>query len=224
GRVSVLYPGVEERFRRVEDREALARVRARYGLPPRFVLGLGTLQPRKNFEGLVEAFRHLVESEPGLADLWLVIAGGKGWLYDELLALAGRYGVEERVLFPGFVDDEALPALYSLASALAFPSWYEGFGLPVLEALACGTPVVAADNSSLPEAVGDAGLLIDAADVAGLASALGRLLLDEELRAQLREAGYRQARRFTWEAAARQLLALYEEHCSVPGADRGPVH
>jgi glycosyltransferase involved in cell wall biosynthesis len=211
-RVTVVYPGVEPRFRPMDDVQELERVRARYGLPGHFVLGLGTLQPRKNLSGLVKAFDRLLAS-PGnardVADLHLVIAGGKGWMYEETLALPERLGLGERVHFAGFVDDADLPALYNLAAAFAFPSWYEGFGLPVLEAMACGTPVVAANNSSLPEAVGEAGLLVEAADTEALAVALGRLLADGVLRARLIPAGQSQARRFTWEGAAAQLLAIY---------------
>ncbi|MGD9046658.1 MAG: glycosyltransferase family 1 protein [Anaerolineae bacterium] len=212
-RVSVLYPGVEARFRRVEDRAALAQVRSRYDVPERFILGLSTLQPRKNFEGLIEAFRRLLNEhgdEPEMMGLQLVIAGGKGWMYEEMLALVERRGLTDRVRFPGFAADEDLPALYSLAAVFAFPSWYEGFGLPVLEAMACGTPVVAADNSSLPEAVGKAGLMVSAGDTAALASALADLLADGELRARLGAAGREQARKFTWEDAGRELLEVYQ--------------
>jgi glycosyltransferase involved in cell wall biosynthesis len=211
-RVTVLYPGVESRFRPVKEAQVLAAVRARYQLPDRFILGLSTLQPRKNFDGLIEAFRRLlarVADEPEMAELHLVIAGGKGWMYEDTLAHVQRAGLGDRVHFPGFVAEADLPALYCLASAFAFPSWYEGFGLPVLEAMACGTPVVAANNSSLPEVVDEAGLLVDAADVDGLSGALGRLLTDEALQGRLIRAGLDQAQGFTWEGAAQQLLHVY---------------
>ncbi|MGD2207702.1 MAG: glycosyltransferase family 1 protein [Anaerolineae bacterium] len=208
-RVTVIYPGVEPRFRPIEEVPLLEQVRARYRLPERFILGLGTLQPRKNFDGLIRAFARL----PAAEDLHLVIAGGKGWMYEETLALPARLGLEGRVHFPGFVDDTDLPALYNVASVFAFPSWYEGFGLPVLEAMACGTPVVAADNSSLPEAVGDAGLMIEAGDAEALADSLVRLMREKHLRERLAAAGIEWAQRFTWEAAARQLASVYR----VPG-------
>jgi glycosyltransferase involved in cell wall biosynthesis len=211
-RASVLYPGVEPRFRPIEDAELPNWVRARYDLPGRFVLGLGTLQPRKNFDGLIEAFGRLLAArgdEPEIAGLHLVIAGGRGWMYEETLALPARLGLGNRVHFPGFVADDDLPALYNLAAAFAFPSWYEGFGLPVLEAMACGTPVVAADNSSLPEAAGEAALRVNAGDADGLADSLGLLLVDSTLRGRLVAAGYEQARHFTWQGAAEQLLAAY---------------
>jgi glycosyltransferase involved in cell wall biosynthesis len=210
--VSVLYPGVEPRFQPVENTEMLNRVRTTYHLPEHFVLGLGTLQPRKNFDGLIQAYHHLLAgwgSDPSLADLALVIVGGMGWLYEDTLALAERLGMGERVRFVGFVSDEDLPALYSLAAVFAFPSWYEGFGLPVLEAMACGTPVVAADNSSLPEVVGKAGYMVSAGDPEALARAIFRLLTDQSLRHQLIAAGREQARYFTWEAAAMRLKMVY---------------
>ncbi len=212
--VSVLYPGVEPRFRPIEDIEVLKQVHSRYDLPERFILGLSTLQPRKNFDGLVKAFQRLLlirGAGSRFSDLHLVIAGGKGWMYEETLALVDRVGLGERIHFPGFVADNDLPALYSLAAVFAFPSWYEGFGLPVLEAMACGTPVVAADNSSLPEVVGEAGLMVDAGDIDALAEALDRLLEDQELRMRLDIAGREQARRFTWESAARRLRTVYQE-------------
>jgi glycosyltransferase involved in cell wall biosynthesis len=211
-RVSVVYPGVETEFRPISNAEELKRVRDRYHLPPRFVLGLSTLQPRKNFEGLIKAFGHLMDSkgtQPEFRDLHLVIAGGKGWMYEELLALPEEMGLSERVHFPGFVEDDALPALYTQADVFAFPSWYEGFGIPVLEAMACQTPVVAADNSSLPEAVGDAGLMVDAADIDGLTQALGRAIEDVALRERLVAAGQEQVRRFSWKASAQRLLNIY---------------
>ncbi len=212
-RVIVIYPGVEARFRPVLDRSNLDRVRHTYGLPSRFVLGLGTLQPRKNFSALVEAFRRLLladAADGGSRELGLVLAGEKGWMFDEIGLAVKNTGFEDRIQFVGFVNDDDLPALYSLASAFAFPSLYEGFGLPILEAMACGTPVVAANNSSLPEVVGEAGLMVDARDTEGLASALSAVLNDGNLRAQLVDAGRRQASQFAWGRAASELLTVYE--------------
>jgi glycosyltransferase involved in cell wall biosynthesis len=209
-RIQVLYPGVEPRFRPIQVEEALERVRTRYKLPEHFILGLSTLQPRKNFDGLVRAFsRLLADSGDGFKSLHLVIAGGTGWMSEGAVDLVQRLGLGSRVHFTGFVKDGDLPALYTLASVFAFPSWYEGFGLPILEAMACGTPVVAADNSSLPEVVGQAGLLVKAEDSDALAQSLYRLLADRELRARLIVAGQQQARQFAWESAARQLLEVY---------------
>ena len=212
-KISVVYPGVERRFTRIEDTQVLARVSDRYSLPQRFVLGLSTLQPRKNFEGLIEAFRFLLagtSERQETADLHLVICGGLGWMWEELEGRVAQHGLGDRIHFAGFVHDEDLPALYSLASVFAFPSWYEGFGLPVLEAMACGTPVVAANNSSLPEVVGKAGLMVDAANPEELAGAIQRILVDQNLRGNLTTAGKARAARYTWRQAAASLLSIYE--------------
>ena len=218
-KITVIYPGVEARFTQVHDVESLEAVTRRYELPALFILGLGTLQPRKNFDGLINAFGQLLADTLGrneFSDLHLVICGGPGWMHQGTLDAVRRRGLEGRVHFPGFVRDEDLPALYSLAAAFAFPSWYEGFGLPVLEAQACGTPVVVADNSSLPEVVGDGGLLVNAADQDGLSHALVMALTDEKLRAKMRAAGRVQATRFSWDTAAKQLLQIYEQF-ATPG-------
>jgi len=206
-RIEVVYPGVEERFRPIEDQALLEQVRKQYNLPPRFVLGLGTLQPRKNFTRLIEAYSLLVTRHPSLR---LVIAGGKGWLYEEIFATVEQLGLEEKVVFPGFVADEHLPALYNLADLFVFPSLYEGFGLPPLEAMASGTPVITSDASSLPEVVGEAGLMVEATDVEALAEAMKRVLEDNVLRERMIARGLEQARKFTWQRAAAKLLSLYE--------------
>jgi len=211
-KISIVYPGVEHRFSRIEDAQILARVSDHYSLPNRFVLGLSTLQPRKNFEGLIEAFRILLagaSERQELADLHLVICGGLGWMWEKLEGRIAQHGLGDRIHFAGFVPDEDLPALYSLATVFAFPSWYEGFGLPVLEAMACGTPVVAANNSSLPEVVGEGGLMVDAADPEELATALERLIADQDLREKLVAAGKAHAARYTWQEAATCLLSVY---------------
>lgn len=209
-RVTVLYPGVEPRFRPVCEAEALNRVRFGYNLPERFILGVGTLQPRKNFVGLIEAFALLLaHNHPWTDDLHLVIVGGQGWLVENVPATIARLGLGDRVHLAGFVKDVDLPELYNLASVFAFPTLYEGFGLPVLEAMACGIPVVAADNSSIPEAVGDAGILVPTNHPAALAGALSNLLNDTSLRDRMVAAGLRQARKFTWARGAQQLFNVY---------------
>jgi glycosyltransferase involved in cell wall biosynthesis len=206
-KIEVVYPGVEERFRPINDQVLLEKVRRRYNFPPRFILGLGTLQPRKNFTGLIRAYSLLITR---YSSLHLVIAGGKGWLYEDIFATVERLGLEEKIVFPGFVADEDLPALYNLADLFVFPSLYEGFGLPPLEAMACGTPVITSDASSLPEVVGEAGLMVEATDVESLAEAMQRVLEDNALQDGMIAKGQEQARQFTWQKAATKLLNLYE--------------
>ncbi|MGQ9503096.1 MAG: glycosyltransferase family 4 protein [Anaerolineae bacterium] len=208
-RITVIGAGIEEHFRRVEDRTYLEAVRERYQLPEHFILGVSTLEPRKNFTGLIAAF-NILAARPEHTQLDLVIAGGKGWNYEPIFAAAEGSPFCDRIHFIGFVEDKDLPALYSLASAFVFPSHYEGFGIPVLEAMACGTPVVCANNSSLPEIVGDAALMVDSVNPLEIAEALGRVLTDATLRQEIVQRGYVQSRRFTWQAAAQRLLEVYE--------------
>ena len=202
-KVEVLYSGVDQRFCPQPEQGEVERIRARYGLDERpYVLSVGTVQPRKNYVRLIRAFVSLkVEAQ-------LIIAGGRGWLYQDILAEAEKH--PERVRMLGFVDDADLPALYRGASLFVFPSLYEGFGLPVLEAMACGVPVVCSDASSLPEVAGDAALPVDPLDTGGLAEAMARALEDAELRREMTAKGITRAARFTWEQAARQLLAAFD--------------
>jgi len=203
GRVEVLYPGVEERFHPLSE-ESLAPVRTRYSLDFPFILSVGTLEPRKNHVGLLQAYSLLREPHR------LVIAGGKGWLYEGIFQEVERLSLEERVFFLGYVPEEDLPALYNLADLFVFPSLYEGFGLPPLEAMACGTPVVVSALSSLPEVVGDGALLVPPQEVEALAEAMEKALSDPSLREELRSKGLERAKRFTWSEAAKRLLAIYK--------------
>ncbi|MBC7235348.1 MAG: glycosyltransferase family 4 protein, partial [Chloroflexi bacterium] len=205
-RVAVLYPGVEPHFSAQKSAQD-DLILARYGIRWPYILGLGTLQPRKNFVRLIEAFGRLRQERP--VPHRLVIGGERGWLYQEIDETIARLKLNNRVHLIGFVADEDLPALYRGAAVLAFPSLYEGFGLPVLEAMACGTPVVTSTTSSLPEVAGEAALLVPPKDVEALADALWRLLDDGALRNDLRAKGFEQAKRFTWERAAKALLGIY---------------
>jgi len=207
-RVKVLYAGVDRRFRPVERTE---EVRSGYRLPERFILSVGTLEPRKNYEGLIEAFALLKEELPGAGSIKLVIVGQKGWLYGGIFTRVKELGLEEEVFFPGYVADEDLPALYSAAELFVYPSLYEGFGLPPLEAMACGTPVVASDAPCLPEVLGDAALFAPSGDPQALASAMEKALSDLDLRMRLRERGFKRAEHFTWEKSARRLLGIYKD-------------
>lgn len=210
-KIQVLYGGVDARFRPEPEPEERERLCTRYGVGERpYVFSVGTLQPRKNYVHLIQAFAQV----NGLADWQLVIAGGRGWLYEGILAEADKHGGRVRVL--GFVDDADLPALYRNATLFAFPSLYEGFGFPVLEAMACGVPVVCSNASSLPEVVGDAALLIDPHDASELAEALARVAEDADLRREMVARGVAQAARFTWERAAHQLLSIFDGMRLVP--------
>jgi glycosyltransferase involved in cell wall biosynthesis len=205
-KISVIYHGVSPEFRPVQEKERLLAVRYKYGLDQRpFILSVGTIQPRKNYQRLVQAFASI--NQP----LSLVIAGSEGWNCDDVYREVEKLGLADRVYFPGFVAEEDLPVLLSAATLFGYPSLYEGFGLPVLEAMACGTPIVAANQSSLPEVVGDAGLTVDPTDVAALATAITRLLDDPSLRERLSAAGLAQAAKFTWPTMAAKLLHVYQE-------------
>jgi len=208
GKVEVLYPGVDGRFSPLEDEELLGRVRELYDLSFPFFLSLGTLEPRKNLIFLLDAYAALRAA--GEVSHKLVIAGERGWLYEGIFRRVKELSLEREVIFLGFVADENLPALYSLAEVFVFPSLYEGFGLPPLEAMACGTPVITSRSSSLPEVVGEAGLMVSSEDSDGLTQAMRRVLDDRALREDLARKGVRQARKFTWQASARKLLTIYQ--------------
>lgn len=210
-RITVVQGAVDHaRFRPITEPAQLAAVRMRYGIGESpFILGLSTLQPRKNFVRLIEAF-HQARQTTHLPHK-LVIGGGKGWLYETIFARVQALGLNDVVLLPGFIADEDLPALYSAAELFAFPSLYEGFGLPILEAQACGTPVLTADNSCLPEAGGAGALYVQAEDVTSIAEGLHQLVQDKTLRQSLRHTGLTNAAQFTWERSAQQLLAAYQK-------------
>jgi glycosyltransferase involved in cell wall biosynthesis len=208
--VAVVPGGVEERFKRVTDPQQIQRARTRLGVGDApFVLAIGVIEPRKNLNRLMDAFRLLKERGNVPRELKLVLAGGKGWLYDDIFEHHAESPVRDDIALPGFVSDELLPAIYSTAEVLAFPSLYEGFGLPILEAMACGTPVVASRASCLPEVAEGAALLVDPNNVEGLAGALELALLDGGTRTTLIAQGLERARQYTWTRAAEQLLSVY---------------
>ncbi len=206
-KVTVLYSGVSGRFRPVTDKKQLTAVRQKYDLGEvPYLISVSTLQPRKNFQMLIRAFKPVAEQLPHN----LVIAGGKGWLYEEMLAEVAKQDLEGRVKFIGFVADGDLPALYSDAALMVFPSLYEGFGLPLLEAMACGVPVLSSDSSCLPEVAGDAAVLLPPTDEGAWTQTMTGLLNDPNQRGRMVAAGFLQARAFTWKKAAEELLDIYE--------------
>ncbi len=208
-RIRVVYAGVEERFRPGVPEEQLETVRRKYCLDAPFILSLGTLEPRKNYRRLLSAY-DLLRAE-GEVSHQLVIAGEVGWLYEQIFEQAKALGSSADVRFLGFVDDEDLPGLYQLSDLFVFPSLYEGFGLPPLEAMACGVPVVASDRPCLPEVLGSGALMVDGENVEELADAMGRVLEDNDLRRDLIRYGLERAERFKWTDAARALLDVYQE-------------
>ena len=223
-RIIVIYPGRDRSLVRVEDPAAIAAVRERYGIKEDYLLYLGTLQPRKNLVRLVEAFARLqaaantrvpstsgpMPPPPAATRLQLVLAGKEGWLYDDLFQQVRHLGLENQVVIPGYIAAEDKAALISGALALVFPSLYEGFGLPVLEAMACGTPVLTSNVSSMPEVAGQAALLVDPLSVDDIAAGLRRLSTDGNLRHSLVQRGYAQIQGYSWQGAAHQLLEALE--------------
>ena len=208
-RVSVTPLAAPPHFRRVEDATELKRVRDIYGIEADYILAVGSIQPRKNLTRLVAAYADLRRARASDKLPQLVLVGKKAWLYGETLRAVERHGVSGRTVFTGYVSERDLPALYSGALCFVYPSYFEGFGLPVLEAMQCGVPVVAGDRASLPEVVGDAGLLVDPFDTGAISRAVARLIDDAPLRAELKERGLRRARIFDWRATARATLRIY---------------
>lgn len=203
-KVWVTYNGVGDEFKVVDNKDLLRDVRHKYKIPERFILFVGTVEPRKNISRLVETY-HILNSRYRIEEP-LVIAGGKGWKNEALYQAIKRLKLEDRIIFTGYLQDADLPLLYNAATLFVYPSLYEGFGLPVVEAMACGTPVVTSNVSSLPEVAGEAALLVNPVDTEALASAVHRLLTDEDLCCKFRELGLQRAKRFTWESCARKTL------------------
>ncbi|HEX5415069.1 MAG TPA: glycosyltransferase family 1 protein [Chloroflexota bacterium] len=208
GRIAVIAEGVDPRFRPVSDGGERRAALARYGVSPTYLLYVGAINGRKNLPCLLEAYARLRAEGPAIP---LVIVGKRQWHTTEIGATLARLGLEGKVHFTGYVDDADLPALYSAAAAFVFPSLYEGFGLPPLEAMACGTPVVTSRASAIPEVVGDDAVLVDPLDVDAIAVGIRRVLEHPAEAAALRERGLARARQFTWDRAARETVALYRQ-------------
>ena len=208
-KLTVVPNGVSPYFHRITDPIILAATRNKFALKHPLVLGVGTLEPRKNHLGLIKAFYTAQKKKNGPA--MLAIAGGKGWLYEETQQLVQELKLEKKVRFLGRVSDLELVTLYSMADIFAFPSFFEGFGVPPIEAMACGAPVITSNTSSLPEVVGDAALLIDPHKPDELAHAITRLLENPQLQEELRQKGYEWAKHYTWAESARKMLSIYAQ-------------
>lgn len=206
GSYRVIPHGKDETMQPERVPAKIERLREKYALPDRFVLYIGTLEPRKNLDRLVAAFAEVAARD---ATLGLVLAGKKGWMMDSLATTIKRFGLESRVVFTGFILEEEKPVLLGACIFFVYPSLYEGFGLPVLEALACGAPTITSNTSSLPEVAGDAALLIDPLKTADLASAMQTLLSDLDLQYSLRTRGLERAKQFTWQKTASATAEVY---------------
>jgi glycosyltransferase involved in cell wall biosynthesis len=221
-RVTAIPLAVAPRFRPVADAGELERVKRRYGIAGAYVLAVGSIQPRKNLARLVRAYSAL-RGGRGRSNLpQLVLVGKQAWLYGDTLTAIEEEGLGASVVLTGYVSEGDLPALYTGALCFAYPSFYEGFGLPPLEAMSCGAPVLTGNLTSLPEVVGDAALTVDPFDTGALAESLARLIDDDALRADLRERGLTRARRFDWRETARMTLQVYRSVLSDKGVNREP--
>jgi glycosyltransferase involved in cell wall biosynthesis len=208
-KVQAIHLGVDEIYKPVEDKSILQRFKAERNLPDSYLLYLGTLEPRKNVERLIEAYAILKKKQA--IPHKLVLGGAKGWLYDRIFARVNQLGLHDDILFTSYIPYNELPLWYNCADIFIYPSLYEGFGLPPLEALACGTPVITSSTSSLPEVVGTAAITIDPLDVNALASAISTVLENPDIQRQLSTQGLQQAARFSWGKMAARTLEVYRQ-------------
>jgi glycosyltransferase involved in cell wall biosynthesis len=207
-KVRTIYCGVDDSFRPLPPGQ-VESFRIKQGLPDRFILRLGTIEPRKNVEGVIRAYaawRARDEKAPKL-----FIAGGKGWHYEQVFRLVEELNLTEHVVFPGYLPQEELPWWYNAASLFVYPSYFEGFGLPVLEAMACGTPVITSNVSSLPEVAGEAAVMVDPTDIMALSQAMEQMFCDPDLARTRREKGLNQAAKFSWLTSARMTAQVYSQ-------------
>lgn len=213
-RVRVTPAAAAPRFKPVANETELRRIRRTYGIEDDYILALGSIQPRKNLVRLINSYSALAQSQAEIAWPKLVLAGKRGWLEAETIRAAERSAVRQNIRFIGYVPDDDLPALFSGAACFAYPSYFEGFGLPVLEAMQCGAPVIAGNRTSLPEVAGDAALLFDPFDETAIGEALRVVIENPGYRDQLRVKGITRAKEFSWQRTARQTLATYERALS----------
>lgn len=208
-KIVVIHSAVSEDFRPMTDQAKIEAVKKKYQTGEKFILDVGTLEPRKNLPFLVRAYN--IALKEGKIDHNLVLTGKKGWYYESLFILIKELKLEDKVILPGYVADEDLPALYNAADLFCFPSLYEGFGFPPLEALSCGTPVIAADNSSIPEVVGAAGILLPIDDEKIWAENIIKVLTDSKMILDLSKKGLAQSKKFSWNKTAQETIKVYEE-------------
>lgn len=217
GRVSAIPLAAPAHFGPVKDEKELQRVRQTYGIEGDYILSVGSIQPRKNLPRLVAAFSRLRQAEPEGKLPQLVIVGKCAWLYEETLRAIKELRLSNSVVLTGYVPESDLPALYSGAACFVYPSYFEGFGLPPLEAMKCGAPVIVGNRTSLPEVVGDAALLVDPFEVDDIAAAIKKVISDPDLQSQLSVKSLLRARLFDWRETARQTLAVYDRAAKSTG-------
>jgi len=210
-RITVTPAAAPASFAPVIDEAELARVKDLYGIPGDYILAVGSIQPRKNLSRLIAAYSSLHHAQPGGKLPHLVLAGKCAWLYDETLRTIKELEISNYVILTGYVPTANLPALYSGALCFVYPSYFEGFGLPPLEAMKCGTPAIVGNKTSLPEVVGDAAMMVDPFSVDDISCAIAQLIGDSELRSQLRLKGLERAKLFDWRETAHKTLAVYKE-------------
>lgn len=211
-KITVMPNGVDLHiFHNRYEKSAIDTIKAKYHLKSEYFLYLGTLEPRKNIPSLIRAYKQLLQIKDSLTVPQLVIAGGKGWLYDSIFNIVKELKLEENVLFTGYLDMEDVPKMLCGATAFVFPSIYEGFGMPPLEAMACGAPVITSNVSSLPEVVGDAGILVNPESIDEICQAMGTLMTNSILRQELVKRGLERAESYTWENSAHILYSLYRK-------------
>ena len=219
-RVSVVHEAASPAFRPIADRARLERIRAKYGLPERFILYVGTIEPRKNLGRLMAA---VAQARAAGIPHHLVCVGPYGWSSRDLAGSIERLGLTPFVHFTGYVPFDDLPALYNLGDLFVFPSLYEGFGLPVVEAMACGTPVITASSSSLGEIAGDAAITVDPSSTEALTEAIRDLAMNEDRRRDLAQRGRLRSRSFSWTQTARAMLAVYQRAAGAPVTAAAPL-
>lgn len=201
--LDLYHPGYNDKI--------VTEVKSRYRIGGDYLLYLGTLEPRKNIERIIEAYSLLIQETDKEKIPLLVIAGGKGWLYDSIFETVKKLRIEDRIIFTGYVDEKEVPVLMKGARAFLFPSLYEGFGMPPLEAMACGTPVISSNTTSLPEVVGEAGLLVDPLDTASIKEGMKKIIEDKGLAEELGRQGRKRALNYTWRNSADILKQIYRE-------------
>lgn len=207
-KIKVINPGIDHNFFTPRDKTEIEIVKKKYGINTNYILYTGTIEPRKNIDGILDAYSKLPENIKNSYSL--VLAGGKGWLDRDIHQKLEKLS-NLNIIMTGYVDYEDLPALYSGATLFIYPSFYEGFGMPPAEAMACGTPVVTSNNSALPEVVGKAGIMVDASDTLEIRKSIEKIINDKNLQKELIKKGYAQARKFSWEDSSRKMIDVIEE-------------